>query len=59
MPRIIDVVEWPDQGPTEMVARVPEQGAGDIRLGSQVVVRGAQVAVFYSDGKALDTFKEP
>jgi membrane protease subunit (stomatin/prohibitin family) len=41
-----------------MVQRVPEQGAGDIRLGSQVIVRGAQVAVFYRDGKALDTFKE-
>ncbi len=58
MARIIDVIEWPDQGPTEMVQRVPEQGAGDIRLGSQVIVRGAQVAVFYRDGKALDSFKE-
>jgi membrane protease subunit (stomatin/prohibitin family) len=58
MARIIDVVEWPDQGPNDMVQRVPEQGAGDIRLGSQVIVRGAQVAVFYRDGKALDSFKE-
>ncbi len=58
MPRIIDVVEWPDQGPNEIVRRVPEQGQGDIRLGSQVIVRGAQVAVFYRDGKALDSFKE-
>jgi membrane protease subunit (stomatin/prohibitin family) len=41
-----------------MVTRVPEEGAGDIRLGAQVIVRGAQVAVFYRDGKALDTFKE-
>ena len=58
MARLIDVIEWPDQSPNEMVQRVPEEGAGDIRLGSQVVVRGAQVAVFYRDGKALDTFKE-
>lgn len=58
MPRLIDVVEWPDQGPNEIVRRVPEQGSGDIRLGSQVIVRGAQVAVFYRDGKALDSFKE-
>jgi membrane protease subunit (stomatin/prohibitin family) len=58
MARIIDVVEWPDQGPNEIVQRVPEDGPGDIRLGSQVIVRGAQVAVFYRDGKALDTFKE-
>ncbi|MCS7061883.1 MAG: SPFH domain-containing protein [Anaerolineae bacterium] len=58
MPRVIDVIEWPDQGPNEIVRRVPEQGQGDIRLGSQVIVRGAQVAVFYRDGKALDSFKE-
>lgn len=58
MARIIDVIEWPDQGPNEIVRRVPEQGGGDIRLGSQVIVRGAQVAVFYRDGKALDMFTE-
>lgn len=58
MARIIDVIEWPDQSPNEIVQRVPEEGAGDIRLGAQVIVRGAQVAVFYRDGKALDSFKE-
>lgn len=58
MARIIDVIEWPDQGPNDMVQRVPEMGSGDIRLGSQMIVRGAQVAVFYRDGKALDTFRE-
>ena len=58
MARIIDVIEWPDQGPNEIVSRVPEIGSGDIRLGSQVIVRGAQVAVFYRDGKALDSFTE-
>jgi membrane protease subunit (stomatin/prohibitin family) len=55
---IIDVVEWPDQGPNEIVKRVPEQGSGEIRLGSQLIVRGSQVAVFYRDGKGLDTFTE-
>ena len=30
--------------------RVPEQGAGDIRIGSQVIARGSQVAVFFRDG---------
>ncbi len=58
MARILDVIEWPDQEPNEIVRRVPEQGSGDIRLGSQVIVRGAQVAVFYRDGKALDMFTE-
>src|SRR4030095_8506257 len=58
MARIIDVIEWPDQGPNDIVKRVPEAGAGDIRLGAQVIVRGAQAAVFYRDGKALDVFRE-
>lgn len=56
MARIIDVVEAPDQGPNEMVARVPEYGSGDFRLGSQVIVRESQRAVFYRDGKSLDMF---
>ncbi|NJM41607.1 MAG: SPFH domain-containing protein [Anaerolineae bacterium] len=58
MARIIDVVEWADQGPNEIVQRVPEQGAGDIRLGSQLIARTGQVAMFYRDGKVLDTFTE-
>ena len=58
MARIIDVVEWADQGPTEIVRREPKQGAGDIRLGSQLIVRTGQVAMFYKDGKVLDTFTE-
>lgn len=56
MPRIIDVVEAPDQGPNELVARIPETGSGDFRLGSQVIVRESQRAIFYRDGKSLDVF---
>ena len=56
MPRIIDVVQVPDQAPNQMVYRVPEVGSGDFRIGSQVVVRESQTAVFFRDGKALDTF---
>jgi excisionase family DNA binding protein len=56
MPRIIDVVEAPNQGADELVARVPETGSGDFRLGSQVIVRESQRAIFYRDGKSLDTF---
>jgi membrane protease subunit (stomatin/prohibitin family) len=55
---VIDVVEWADQGPNDIVKRVPEHGSGEIRLGSQLIVRGSQVAVFFRDGKALDTFTE-
>ena len=56
MARIIDVVQAPDQAGNQMVVRVPEYGAGDFRIGSQVVVRENQMAVFFRDGKALDTF---
>jgi excisionase family DNA binding protein len=56
MPRVFDIVQVPDQASNQMVDRVPETGSGDFRLGSQVVVRESQAAVFFRDGKALDTF---
>ncbi len=56
MPRIFDIVEAPDQGLNQMVLRVPNTGSGDFRIGSQVIVRESQSAVFFRDGKALDTF---
>ena len=56
MARIIDVIEVPDQQKEEMVRRLPEYGSGDFRMGSQVIVREYQQAVFFRDGKALDIF---
>jgi len=56
MPRIIDVIEAPNQGANELVVRIPEVGSGDFRLGSQVIVRERQNAIFYRDGKSLDMF---
>ncbi len=56
MARIFDIVEAPDQGLNQMVYRVPPSGSGDFRIGSQVIVRENQNAVFFRDGKALDTF---
>src|SRR5512135_777489 len=56
MPRIIDVVQFLDDTGREIVHREPEGGPGDFRLGSQVVVRESQTAVFFRDGKALDVF---
>ena len=53
---IINVVEWPDPHPDHIVYRWPEHGAGEIKFGSQLTVRESQVAVFFRDGKALDTF---
>ncbi len=56
MARIFDVVEYPNEMRDEIVHRFPESGSGDYRIGSQVIVREAQAAVFFRDGKALDTF---
>ena len=56
MPRVIDVVQYDDETGKEMVHRIPEMGAGDFRLGSQVIVREQQAAVFFRDGKSLDVF---
>jgi excisionase family DNA binding protein len=56
MARIFDVVEYPDEMRDDLVRRIPEKGSGDFRIGSQVIVREAQAAVFFRDGKALDTF---
>jgi len=56
MARIFDVVEYPNEMRDEIVHRFPEDGAGDFRIGSQVIVRESQAAVFFRDGKALDVF---
>lgn len=56
MARILDIVEVPDLDDREMVRRVPEKGGGDFRIGTQLIVREQQSAVFFRDGKALDTF---
>ena len=56
MARIFDVVEYPSEMADELVHRFPEQGIMDLRLGSQVIVRESQRAVFFRDGRALDSF---
>lgn len=53
---LIDVIELPDQRADDLVTRVPEQGAGQFTMGSQLIVREGQAAVFFRDGKALDVF---
>lgn len=56
MARIFDVVEYPNEMRDEIVHRFPETGFGDFRIGSQVIVRESQTAVFFRDGQALDVF---
>lgn len=56
MARIFDVIEYPNEMKDEIVHRFPEAGIGDFRIGSQVIVRESQAAVFFRDGNALDVF---
>jgi excisionase family DNA binding protein len=56
MARIFDVIEYPNAMQDEIVHRFPEVGYGDFRIGSQVIVRESQAAVFFRDGNALDVF---
>ena len=56
MARIFDVVEYPNEMGDEIVHRFPEEGPGNFRVGSQVIVRESQSAVFFRDGNALDVF---
>lgn len=56
MARIFDVVEYPNEMRNEIVHRFPEVGFGDFRIGSQLIVRESQAAVFFRDGNALDVF---
>lgn len=57
MARVFDVIEHPDEMKEELVRRFPEKGSGDFRIGSQVIVRESQTAIFFRDGNALDVFE--
>ncbi len=49
---LLDVVEWNNQ-PGEVINRFKE---GDIAMGSQLIVKEGQEAIFFKDGQALDAF---
>ena len=54
MARIIDVISHPNVMDDELSYREPQQGDGDWRMGSQVIVQESQVAVFVRQGEVLD-----
>ncbi len=56
MTRVIDLIEYPNEMRDEIVHRFPETGQGSYRIGSQLIVRESQSAVFFRDGNALDVF---
>lgn len=53
---LMNLIEFVDEQGAEMAHRIPEQGSGEFKLGSQLIVRESQWAVFFRDGKAYDVF---
>jgi membrane protease subunit (stomatin/prohibitin family) len=56
MPRIIDVIDHTNVMDDELAYREPQQGSGDWRMGSQLIVGESQAAIFVRAGQALDVF---
>lgn len=54
MARIIDVIDHTNVMDDEFTYREPQQGSGDWRMGSQVIVGESQAAIFVRGGEALD-----
>jgi membrane protease subunit (stomatin/prohibitin family) len=54
MARIIDIIDHVNVADDELAYREPQQGSGDWRMGSQVLVGESQAAVFVRGGTALD-----
>ena len=56
MPELMEIIEFLDNTGDTMVQRIPDQGSGEFKFGSQLIVRESQKAVFFRDGKSLDVF---
>lgn len=52
----LEVIDFIDQTGQALVARVPEMGTAAIQTGAQLIVQQNQEAVFFRDGRAMDSF---
>ncbi|MBN1233340.1 MAG: SPFH domain-containing protein [Candidatus Coatesbacteria bacterium] len=53
---LMEIIEYHDPTGDEIVHKIPEYGSAETKIGSQLIVLESQSAVFFRDGKALDTF---